>query len=74
MAQDLLLISSAWGFELSDVQEVYQGSIHIFHGDQDNLVPVGLQVCIKKVVSATHQFYLLGHCDSLVYLLLLSVT
>lgn len=51
MAQDLLLISGDWGFELSDVQDVYQGSIHIFNGDQDLLVPLGLQQCIKKVVS-----------------------
>lgn len=51
MAQDLLLISSDWGFELSDVQDVYRGSIDIFNGDQDVLVPLGLQKCIKKVVS-----------------------
>ncbi|KAG0588242.1 hypothetical protein KC19_2G228100 [Ceratodon purpureus] len=50
MAQDLLLISGDWGFELSDVQDVYQGSIHIFNGDQDLLVPLGLQQCIKKVL------------------------
>lgn len=55
IAQDLLLISSDWGFELSDVQDVYKGSIHIFQGDQDNLVPLGLQQCIKNLVSALHQ-------------------
>lgn len=56
MAQDLLMISSDWGFELSDVQDVYEGSIHIFQGVEDNLVPLGLQRCIKKIVSLS------GHC------------
>jgi len=73
MAQDLLLISNVWGFELSDVQDVYQGSLHILQGDQDNLVPLGLQQCIKKLVSALRQFNFFGQCTSLMYLLLLSV-
>ncbi|XP_024393681.1 uncharacterized protein [Physcomitrium patens] len=48
LAQDLLLISSDWGFELSDVQDRYKGPLHIFNGDQDVLVPLGLQEIIKR--------------------------
>jgi hypothetical protein len=51
MAQDLILISKDWGFQLSDVEDMYQGPIHIFNGDLDSLVPLGLQQSIKKVVS-----------------------
>jgi hypothetical protein len=51
MAQDLLLITHDWGFELSDVQKSYQGPLHIFCGDQDMAVPLALQKCIKKLVS-----------------------
>lgn len=58
MAQDLVLILGDWGFELSDVQEVYQGSIHIFNGDQDLMEALGFQQCIKEVVSALDQFFL----------------
>lgn len=58
MAQDLLMISSNWGFELSDVQDVYEGSIHIFQGVEDNLVPASLQRYIKNIVSV----FLDGHC------------
>lgn len=56
LAQDLLLISSDWGFELSDVQDRYKGPLHIFNGDQDVLVPLGLQEIIKRQVGGLHQF------------------
>lgn len=51
MAQDAILVCSDWGYELSDVRDVYQGSIHIFNGDQDLMVPLGLQRCVKRMVS-----------------------
>ncbi|KAG0588238.1 hypothetical protein KC19_2G228000 [Ceratodon purpureus] len=50
MAQDAILVCSDWGFELSDVRDRYQGSIHIFNGDQDLMVPLGLQRCIKGML------------------------
>jgi len=61
MGQDLLPISNAWRFELSDVQDICEDSFHIFYGVQDNVVPLGLQVCIKKRVSVLHWFYILRH-------------
>jgi hypothetical protein len=32
MAQDWLLLTHDWGFELSEMLQVYQGPLHIFHG------------------------------------------
>ncbi len=51
LAQDLHLITSDWGFEPTDVTCVYHGPFHIWHGDEDNLVPISLQRMIKNLVS-----------------------
>lgn len=48
---DLYLMSHNWGFEITDVPKVYHGLLHIWNGDEDVLVPLGLQECIKKLVS-----------------------
>ncbi len=51
MAQDWLLLTHDWGFELSEMLQVYQGPLHIFHGDLDWVVPLFFQQCINKLVS-----------------------
>jgi hypothetical protein len=51
LAQDLHLVTSDWGFEPADVTRVYHGPFHIWHGDEDNLVPIALQRMIKNLVS-----------------------
>lgn len=50
LAQDLHLVTSDWGFEPADVTCVYHGPFHIWHGDEDNLVPITLQRMIKNLV------------------------
>lgn len=48
MARDLHLVLSHWGFELEDIAEVYDGPIHIWQGDSDNLVPFQMQRFVKS--------------------------
>jgi len=49
---DLYLITHHWGFEITDVPKVFHGPLHIWNGDEDSLVPINLQKCIKKLVSS----------------------
>ncbi|KAI5077444.1 hypothetical protein GOP47_0007268 [Adiantum capillus-veneris] len=48
MATDLHLVSNHWGFELEDIAEVFDGLIHIWQGDSDNLVPFQMQRIVKS--------------------------
>ncbi|KAH7441130.1 hypothetical protein KP509_03G026500 [Ceratopteris richardii] len=50
MARDLHLVSNHWGFELEDIAEVYTGPIHIWQGDEDNLVPIHMQRFVEKKI------------------------
>ena len=63
MAQDAILVCSDWGFELSDVRDAYQGSIHIFNGDEDLMVPLALQRCIKRLVIRLRVLSFYFYCD-----------
>lgn len=47
MAMDLHIVSSHWGFELDEIAEVYNGPIHIWQGDDDNLIPIQMQRYVK---------------------------
>eukprot|EP00249_Psilotum_nudum_P011406 c23153_g2_i2 orf=125-1156(+) len=48
LAKDLQVMTGKWGFEINEVGEVFNGHIHIWQGDKDNLVPLALQKWIKK--------------------------
>lgn len=54
---DLYLMSHNWGFEITDVPKVYHGLLHIWNGDEDVLVPLGLQECIKKLIPELVQLH-----------------
>eukprot|EP00250_Pteridium_aquilinum_P029666 c39927_g1_i1 orf=1-1008(-) len=48
MARDLHIVSNHWGIELADIGEVCNGPIHIWQGDEDNLVPIHMQRIVKR--------------------------
>lgn len=48
MATDLNLVSNHWGIELEEIGEAFKGPIHIWQGDEDNLVPIQMQRYVKS--------------------------
>lgn len=48
IAKDFQLLTSTWEFELEDVEREYKGPIHIWHGEEDTVVPMELQLVIKR--------------------------
>ncbi|KAH8959526.1 hypothetical protein BDL97_06G081700 [Sphagnum fallax] len=60
VAQDWLLLTHDWGFELSEMLQVYQGPLHIFHGDLDWVVPLFFQQCINKLLPDLMHLHILN--------------
>lgn len=48
MATDLNIVYRHWGMELAEVGQVLKGTIHIWQGDLDNLVPLKMQQYAKQ--------------------------
>jgi hypothetical protein len=64
---NLCLITRDWGFEITDLPKVYQGPLHIWNGDQDLLVNIDLQRCIKKLFSSNSSFVCcIAHCKMVI--------
>ncbi|CAK9229102.1 unnamed protein product [Sphagnum troendelagicum] len=60
VAHDWLLLTHDWGFELSEMLQVYQGPLHIFHGDLHWVVPLFFQQCINKLLPGLMHLHILN--------------